>query len=72
MPGHQFRVNIAIQFVVDVVITDVLQGGTAGRTFEALHVKIFLLDPNEDATVIERVTYNISSNAYGQGYIIPS
>lgn len=48
MPGDQLRVDVAVQFVVDIVIADVLQGGAAGGAFEALHVKILLLDPDED------------------------
>lgn len=39
--------NVAVQFVVDIVITDVLQGSATGGAFETLYVKIFILDPYE-------------------------
>ena len=51
LPGDQFGVNVAVQFVVDVVVADVLEGGSAGRAFEALDVKILLLYSHEDAAV---------------------
>jgi hypothetical protein len=43
-------VNIAVQFIVDIVVADILQGSTAGRALEAFHVEILLLDPDEDAS----------------------
>jgi len=43
-------VNIAIQFIVDIVVADILQRSTAGRAFEAFHVEILVLDPDEDAS----------------------
>lgn len=39
--------DVAVQFVVDVVIADVLQGSAASGAFEALHVEVLLLDPDE-------------------------
>jgi len=43
-------VNIAVQFIVDIVVADILQGSTAGRALEAFHMEVLLLDPDEDAS----------------------
>ena len=47
MPGDQFRVYVAIQFVVDIIVADVFQGSAASGAFETLHVKILVLDSHE-------------------------
>lgn len=50
LPGDQFRVYVAIQFVVDIIVADVFQGSAASGAFETLHVKILVLDSHEDAS----------------------
>ena len=47
LPGDQFRVYVAIQFVVDIIVADVFQGSAASGAFETLHVKILVLDSHE-------------------------
>ena len=47
--------NVAIQFIVDIVIADIFQGSAAGGTLEALYVQIFVLDPYEDASAERNV-----------------
>lgn len=55
LPGDEFRVNVAVQFIVDIVVTDVLQGRAAGRALEALHVEVLVLDPDEYTSAGKRV-----------------
>lgn len=50
MPGDQFRVYVAIQFVVDIIVADVFQGSAASGAFETLYVKILVLDSYEDTS----------------------
>lgn len=50
LPGDQFRVYVAIQFVVDIIVADVFQGSAASGAFETLHVKILVLDSYEDTS----------------------
>lgn len=47
--------NVAVQLIVDIVITDILQGRAASRALEALHVEVLVLDPDEH-TSAERWT----------------
>lgn len=51
LPGDLLRVDVTVQLIVDVVIPHVLQRCTACRALEALHVKIFVLDSDKDASV---------------------
>lgn len=38
LPGHHLGVDIAVEFIIYVVISDVLQGGTARCAFETFDV----------------------------------
>ena len=49
MPGDELSVDVAVEFVVDVVVANVLQRSSTGRAFEALDVEILLLYSDEDA-----------------------
>lgn len=42
--------DVTVEFVVDVVVSNVFERGSAGGTLEALHVQIFVLYPYENAT----------------------
>lgn len=50
LPSDEFRVNVTVQFIIDIVITDILQGRAASRTLETFHVQVFILDPDEDTS----------------------
>lgn len=51
MSGDELSVYVAVQFVVDVVVADVLEGRAAGRALEALDVQILLLYSHENSAV---------------------
>lgn len=42
--------NVAVQFVINIVVTDIFQRCAAGRALEALHMEILVLDPYEDTS----------------------
>lgn len=49
--------NVTVQFVVDVEITDIFQGRSTSSAFEALDVQAFVFDPYEHAAAKKQMDY---------------
>jgi len=62
LSGDQFGVNVTIQFVVNIVVADVLEGAATGGAFEAFDVKVLFLDPHKHAPAAQQKLGHTQNN----------
>ena len=50
LPRRQLGVDVTVQFVVYVVVADILERCSTGCTFEALYMQVLILDTHKHTT----------------------